>query len=257
VRATRVATATAFAVLATLAPVLLLSSPSQAEPQKLKVSRSATGPWTDHLSTALFDGDGPLVPTDSVTDTFYVRNDSQQAARATLTVVDRPAGNDLERHLTVATELGDVTTDLSPGTRPKSECKAYVSGRSIPAGGVQEIGVTLRMDDVAGQVAMGQEADLGFVVTLSQVGPTGKTDICGAEEGAGPPADCASPTQAVVAVVGRGGCPEIKGEETVDTAGVLPDTGAPRSSGTVAGIGLACLAGGALLLVVRRRRETD
>lgn len=256
-RARRVATATVFAVLATLAPVLLLSSPSQAEPQKLQVGRSATGPWSDHLATALFEGGGAMVPADSVTDTFYVRNGSQQPARATLSVLDRPARNDLERHLTVSTELGGGTSrvPLTGGLGPA--CKAQVSGPSIPAGGVQEVGVTLRFDDVTGQVAMDQQADVGLVVTLSQVGPTGRTDICGAEEGADPPAGCADPSQAVVAVVGDGGCPDVQGEESADVAGDLPDTGAPRSAEAVAVLGVACLAAGALLLVVRRRRETD
>lgn len=261
-RGSRIATATAVAVLATLAPVLLLSSPSQAEPQKLKVSRSATGPWSDHLTTALFDGGGAMVPADSVTDTFYVRNDSPQAARATLSVPHHPARNGLERHLAVSAVLGGATSGVPLTGGTGSDCTAHVSGPRIPAGGVQEVAVTLHLDDVEGQVAMGQRADLGLVVTLSQVGPNQQTDICGAEDGAEPNAGCVDPSLAVVAVVGDGGCPEIKGEQIkgeqiLDAAGDLPDTGAPPGAGTLAGLGLACVAGGALLLVVRRRRETD
>jgi LPXTG-motif cell wall-anchored protein len=257
VRRSRVATATAFAVLATLAPVLLLSSPSQAEPQKLKVSRSAAGPWTEQLDTALFDVGGALVPQDSVTDTFYVKNDSPQAARATLSVPGGPERNDLERHLIVSAELGGVTSGMPLTGGADPDCTAHVSGPSIPARGVQKVDVTLRLDDVMGQVAQAQEADVGLVVTLSQVGPNERTDICGAQEGAEPAAGCADPSQVVLAVVGDAGCPEIKGEQTLDMAGDLPATGAPPGTAAVAGLGLACLAGGALLLVVRRRRETD
>jgi LPXTG-motif cell wall-anchored protein len=257
VRGSRVATATAFAVLATLAPVLLLSSPVQAEPQKLKVSRSAAGPWTDRLDTALFNGGGALVPDGSVTDTFYVKNDSPQAARAALSVPGGPERNDFERHLIVSAALGGLTSGMPLTDGADSDCTAYVSGPSIPARGVQEVDVTLHLDDVAGQVAQAQEADVGLVVTLSQVGPNGRTDICGAEEGADAAAGCADPSQVVLAVVGDDGCPEIKGEQTLDTAGDLPDTGAPLGTAAIAGLGLVCLGGGALLLVVRRRRETD
>jgi LPXTG-motif cell wall-anchored protein len=255
VRATRVATAGAVAAVATLAPVLLLSSPSQAEPQRLKVSTSATGPWSDHLATALFDGAGAFVPQDSVTDTFYVKNDSHQPARATLTVLDRAAGNDFERGLAFTASIGGVTSDAPVVVDTTTSCRAYVSGPRIPPGGVQEVGVTLEFGDVTGKVAMGQQAGLAFVVTLSQVTPAGDIDICGAEEDAGPPAECTDPSRVVVAMAGGGDCTQVKGEQELDPAGDLPDTGASAGAGGLAGLGLACLAGGVLLLV-RRRLET-
>jgi LPXTG-motif cell wall-anchored protein len=243
-------------VLATLVPVLLLSSPSHADPQKLKVSRSATGPWSDNLSSALFDGTGAMVPTDAVTDTFYVKNDSPQAARATLSVPSGLGRNDLERHLVISADLGGVTSAVPLTDGADSDCTAHVSGPSIAARGVQKVDVALRFDDVPGRVAQAQAANVGLIVTLSQVGPNERTDICGAEEGTRPAAGCADPSQVVVAVVGDGGCPEVKGERAQDAAADLPDTGAPLGTGALTGVGLACLAGGALLLVVRRRRET-
>jgi LPXTG-motif cell wall-anchored protein len=164
--------------------------------------------------------------------------------------------NDLERHLNVSAELGGVTSGTPLTDGADSDCTAYVSGPSIPARGVQRVDVTLHLDVVAGQVAQAQEADVGMVVTLSQVGPNGRTDICGAEEGANPAAGCADPSQVVLTVVGDDGCPEIKGEQTLDASGNLPETGAPLGTAAITGLGLACLAGGALLLVVRRRRET-
>ena len=247
-KARRLATATAFSALVTLLPVLLLSSPSQAEPQRLKVGRSVSGPWSEHLATALFHGVGPLVPRDAVTRTFSVRNDSRQAARASLTVLDRSASDELGRHLAVTARLGEVTADADPATG----CTAHVVGPSIPAGGVQEVGVTLAFDDVTGQVAMANEADLDLVVSLTQAGPAGRVDVCGAEQGTDP-TGCADGAQSLVAVLGSTGCPDVKGAQAVDGADSLPDTGAPSSAGALGGLGVALFASGVLLLVVRRR----
>jgi LPXTG-motif cell wall-anchored protein len=251
----RVRTATAIAVVATLAPVLLLSSPSHAEAQRLQVGTSANGPWSDRLAAALFDDVGPLVPRDVVTRTFYLRNGSRQAARPTLALADRSADDELAQHLTVTAAVGAVSSDVEPAGGPGSGCTALVTGAGIPAGGVQEVAVTLRLDDMAGQVAMNQRTDLDLVVTLSEVGPTGRVDVCGAEDARPDPAGCPGGARSVVTVLGAAGCPDVKGAQAVHATGTLADTGAPRGAGTLAGVGLGLVGGGVLLLAVRRRRE--
>lgn len=253
---TRIATAVGVVLLTALLSALLVSSPSQAEPKKLKVSSSATGPWSDHLTTPLFEGDGPFVPADAVPDRFYLKNDSQQPARATLAVVNRGSSNAFAQALSFTTDIGGVRSTVPVYADSKTKCKTYVTGPSIPAGGVQPVDVTLNFGDVAGQVAMNEQAGVSFVLTLSQVGPKGKVDICGVQARAEPATACAGATNTVVAVLGTATCPQVKGVQASRAAagGTLAATGAPRGVGTLGALGVALLAGGAGLLVVRRRR---
>ena len=255
---TRIATAVGIVLLAALMSALLISSPSQAEPKKLKVSSTATGPWADHLTTPLFEGDGPFEPADVVPDRFYLKNSSNQPARATLAVVDRGASNAFEQNVSFTTDIGGVTSTVPVFVDSRTKCKTYVTGPSIPAGGVQPVDVTLNVADVTGQVAMNEQASVDFVLTLSQVGPKGKVDICGAQATAEPYTECASKNNTVVTVLGAATCPQIKGVEATRAAGgTLATTGAPRGAGTLGALGLALLTGGAGLLVVRRRRAAD
>ena len=252
---TRIATAVGVVLLTALMSALLIPSPSQAEPKKLKVSSTATGPWSDHLTTPLFEGDGPFVPADAVPDRFYLKNSSNQPARATLAVVDRGATNAFEQNVTFTTDIGGVTSTVPV---LKTKCKTYVTGPSIPAGGVQPVDVTLNFADVTGQVAMNEQASVDFVLTLSQVGPKGKVDICGAQAMAEPYTECASKNKTVVTVLGVASCPQVKGVEASRAdGGTLATTGAPRGAGTLGALGLALLAGGAGILGVRRRRAAD
>jgi LPXTG-motif cell wall-anchored protein len=262
---TRASTAVGLALLVGLVATLLSSAPTQAEPKKLLVSSTGVGnAWADNLTRPLFDGVGPFVPRDQVPDRFYVKNNSKQPARATLAVIDRGASNDLAELLSFTVNVGGVESDVPVLVDSKKKCKSYVTGGSIPPGGVQPVDVTLRFADASGQRAMDETASVDFVLTLSQVGPKGKVDICGAQAVAEPYQLCSQPSIAVVNVLGRSSCPEVKGSSAIAGAapasgavgsGHLAETGAPRSTGSLLGLAVALLASGALLVV--RRRPAD
>lgn len=264
-RAARNALAVGLVLLTGLVAALLMSSPTQAEPKKLKVSSSEDGPWVDNLTRPLFEGLGPFVPEDEVPDRFFVKNNSNQPARATLAVVDRGAANEFEQLLSFTTTVGDVTSDVPVIVDSRKKCKTYVTGRSIEPGAVQAVDVTLHFADADGQVAMGQTAGVDFVLTLSQVGPKGKVDICGTQAVAEPYELCSQPSSAVVNIIGRSDCSQVKGVSAfagggagsgpTTGAGMLAGTGAPRDAGTLLGIAAVLVSAGGLLLVVRRRRS--
>jgi hypothetical protein len=261
----RAATVAGLALLAGLVAALLLSSPTQADPKKLLVSSTgAAGSWANHLTRPLFEGHGPFVPRDQVPDRFYLKNNSNQPARATLAVVDRGSRNNFEELLSFTVNVGGVESDVPVFVDSKKKCKSYVTGESIPPGGVQPVDVTLRFVDATGQIGMDQTASVDFVLTLSQVGPQGKVDICGAQAVAEPYQVCSQPSSAVVNVLGHSACPEVKGVSAIAGAapasgavgsGNLADTGAPRSTGSLLTLAVALLASGALLVV--RRRPAD
>lgn len=268
-RATRSAVVVGLVLLTGLVAALLMTSPTQAEPKKLKVSSSENGPWADSLTRPLFEGLGPFVPQDSVPDRFYVKNNSNQPARATLAVIDRGASNEFEELLSFSATVGSETMQIPVFVDSKKKCRSYVTGESIPAGGVQPVDVTLQFADAEGQIAMDQTASVDFVLTLSQVGPKGKVDICGSQAVAEPYEFCSQPNSAVVNALGRSSCAQVKGVSALAGDGLgsgpaargggsmLAETGAPRGTGTLLGIAALLLTSGALLLVVRHRRPPD
>ncbi|MGN6575106.1 MAG: hypothetical protein ACTHKG_05420 [Nocardioides sp.] len=254
-------------VVAALAAALLWSSPSAAAPQRLLVSNDGES-WSQNLTTPLFEELGPFVPQDDVTDRFYVKNNSNQPARATFRVSKDSDLNDFERNLSFSYTVGTTGTDEPVIVGKQNKCKAYVTGPTIKPGESQPINVNLQFADVQGQVAMDQTANVDMVVTLSQVTPKGMVDICGAQARAEPSTECKSPNAAVVTLVGQARCPVVAGVEafadtsgaqtgTANRAAALGSTGAPRSLSTLLPLSLAMLAAGAALLAVRRRRESD
>lgn len=250
-----------FAVLATVtALVLALGSPAQAEPKKLLVSDSAAGPFNSQLGRPLFEGDGPFVPLDQSSTTFYVKNNSRQVARATVTVVNRGPTNEFEKALTLGLGIrgvaatGGVPAVGSPG------CTLTVTGPSIQPGAVQAVDVSLAVTDLQQQVGTDQAASLDFVVRLTQTGRNGQVEVCGEQAGAQPegqaqPAatgstDCRR--DVVVTATGRPTC-----VPTVVDAGTTYGGGDPRQPASVATIAVLLTAAGAgLLLVAGRRRRS-
>jgi hypothetical protein len=250
-------------LLAAVSAALLTASPSQADPKKLQVSSTgAAKSWSDNLETPLFEGKGPFVPRDRETATFWLKNNSQQPARATLAVVNRGSLNDFEQALTFDYQVGTTGTTAVPVyVDSKTKCKTYVTGRSIAPGESQQVDVTLNFADAEGQSAQGQQATVDFVLTLNQVGPKGKVDVCGVQAFAEPYTECKAPNAAVVTLIGKQTCPVVKGVEAVAGSGagteVLGATGAARSLGTVLIVGFAALVTGAGLIAVRRRPDED
>lgn len=254
-------------VAAALAAALLSSSPSAAAPQRLLVSNDDAS-WSQNLTTPLFEELGPFVPQDDVTDRFYVKNNSNQPARATFRVYKDAELNDFERNLTFTYSVGETGTDEPVVVGKQNKCKAYVTGPTIKPGESQPINVSLQFADVQGQVAMDETANVDMVVTLSQVTPKGMVDICGAQARAEPSTECKSPNAAVVTLIGQARCPVVAGVEafadtggapsgTANRAAALGSTGAPRNLSTLLPLSLAMLASGAALLAFRKRRESD
>jgi hypothetical protein len=155
-------------VAAALAAALLSTSPSAAAPQRLLVSNDGST-WSQNLTTPLFGELGPFVPQDDVTDSFYVKNNSNQPARATFRVYKDADLNDFERNLTFTYTVGTTGTEEPVVIGRQNKCKAYVTGPTIKPGESQPINVSLKFVDVAEQVAMVQSANVYMVVTLFQV----------------------------------------------------------------------------------------
>ncbi|MGA9746609.1 MAG: LPXTG cell wall anchor domain-containing protein [Nocardioides sp.] len=242
-------------LLTVLLSALLVTPSVAAERERLQVGASAEGPWLDNLDAPLFADAGPLVPSDSVPQRFYLRNSSARSARATLAVVGDGSWNTLEQHLWFDTSVGGVRSRVPVAVDDVTTCATYTTGPSIPAGGVQPVDVVLRFDDVPHQSAMREQAEVDFVLTLSQIGADGTVDICGTEAIADEGPACDGPDSVVVTVAGEATCPAVEGTEA--TVGTLADTGAPRDAGTLALLGVVLVAGGAGLLVVRRRGQAD
>ncbi|MGN6131057.1 MAG: hypothetical protein ACTHOK_12025 [Nocardioidaceae bacterium] len=265
----RVLVATLATVLAVVTAMLLTGSPTQADPKKLLVSNDGVT-WGDNLTKPLFGELGPLVPQDKVKSSFFLKNNSHQPARATLAVVDRGPANDFTQALTFDYDVAGTTTPIPVAVDQKPKCKTYVTGPSIEPGKTQQVKVGVNFADVAGQTATGQTSTVDFVLTLSQVGPNGRVDICGEQAPAQPYQECKNPALQVVTVVGKPTCAEVLGTEALrggkqgTSAGasgnavgdsVLAATGAPRSVSTLLPLAVGLLVAGAGLMVVRRRRE--
>ena len=166
--------------------IVVLSPPSQADPKKLLVSSAASGPFRDNLATPLFKDGAKLVPLDEATQTFYVKNNSHQTARATVAVVNRGATNAFEEALTFDIHIDGASTGGAiplPGT---PGCSLVVTGPSIKAGAVQAVDVSLAVADLQARVGTDRAASLDFVVTLTQTGRNGWVEVCGAQFAAQP-----------------------------------------------------------------------
>lgn len=237
---TRTGRGLVIALLAALLHVVALGAPAQADPDRLRLSLSQSGPFTETLSTPLFSGS--YVPG-TATSTFYVQNDSPSTTRATISVVPKADSNDFERALSFSASVGGVFGEGVPlfVDKKKNQCRTIVTGPTIQPGGVQEVDVTMRIDPDFPQPVTQQTASFSFVVTLSQVTNKGKVDVCGTQSPGG---------QSV----------QVLGADTASTKpaadGLTPaSSGAGRSSGFVAGLTALMLGAGALLLVASRRRR--
>ncbi len=260
-------------VLALAAALLaLLGAPSQAESKKLLVSSSATGPFRDHLATPLFDGDAPFVPRDRASSTFYVKNNSEQTARATLSVVDRDGTNEFEDALSFEVDIDGTAAAGTLDTVPElggDGCSVLATGPSIAPGAVQPVGVSLSVADLDGRSGTGQAATLDVVVTLTQTGDDGQVEVCGeqataepevkGEQGTSTPGGAAQCRRhVVVTVAGAPTC--VPTAVAAGRGGPLSEgDGDPRSPLTVLGtvLLLVGLGVGLALGASRRRRRTD
>ena len=224
------------------------TGPAQARDAGLLVSRSASGPYADQLPGPLLDDVGRVVPLDSASGTFYVKNSSPEVARTTVAVVNRGARNELTGSLTVTLDVDGTTVTgmLPPDGR---RCDLVTTGPDLAPGAVQPVDVALRVGDLTGQRGTAQRLALDVDVTLSHLGGGDDVAVCGEQAADGPPAaDCER--TAVVTLAGDDRCPP-----TAVDAGLHDGLGMPRDPAAVAGTIVTLLVLGGLLVAARRRRR--
>ena len=232
------ATLTALAALLTMVG---LGAPAHADPDRLRLSLSQSGPFTESLSTPLFSGS--YVPG-TAASSFYVKNDSSSTTRATISVAPKSSYNAFEAALrfraSVGGQQGDVDVPLYVDKK-KNQCRTIVTGPTINPGGVQKVDVTMLIDQAFPQPSSQQTASFSFVVTLSQVTNKGKVDVCGPQSPGGQSAQVVGAQSASIKPVSSELAPGSDG----------------RGSGSVAGLAAGVLAAGALLLLGARRKRRD
>jgi len=231
----------AIALLAALLTVVALGAPANADPDRLRLSLSQSGPFTESLSTPLFSGS--YVPG-SATSTFYVKNSSPSTTRATISLVPKNSYNAFEQALSFSASVGGVQGGAAVPyyeDKKKNQCRTMVTGPTINPGGVQKIDVAMTIASNFPQPTTTQTASFSFVVTLSQVTNKGKVDVCGPQ----------SPGGQSVQVLGA----QSTNAKSVSSALAPTSSGAVRSSGFVFGLAAGVLGAGALLLVAARRRR--
>lgn len=234
----------ALALLASLLSMVALGAPAHADPDRLRLGLSQSGPFTESLTTPLFSG--TYVPG-SATSTFYVKNDSPSTTRATISVVPKASYNAFEQALSFSATVGGTSGAAVPfyDGKKKNQCRTIVTGPTINPGGVQKVDVRMLIDGSFSQPATQQAASFSFIVTLSQVTPKGKVDVCGPQSPGGTSVEVLGAQARAVSA-------------TPPTSGLQALSEQPRSSTTVYGVAAALMtAGGLLLLVVRRRRRRD
>ena len=238
------------ALLTALTGMVVAAPTAQAADNRLMVSRSIDGPWHSHLSTPLFHRAGLLVPLDQVTSGFYIKNNSLDFARATVSWAVSGARDYLARSLWFSAVVGGSSAST------ETSCGSQVTGPSIPPGGVQRIDVQMRVADMSASRGMGQTADVNLELHLAEVVGEMTRDPCTTP---------ATPN-ACLAVVGNG-CPgTVDGTQSSAPGAQVPpavDAGAARpfeavrDAGRAFGLALAALLLGGLLVVASRRRAVD
>lgn len=249
------------AVVIAAVVVVALGSPSQAEPKRLLVATSPSGPFVDNLATPLFGAADRLVPLARESSRFWVKNNSSQPARATLMVVNRAGSNDFERALSYEIRVGGTRAVAILPDPDRHGCRLAATGPNIAPGATQPVDVAAQLADLVGRAGTDQTASVDFVLTLSQVGPTGQIQVCGEQAIAQPPqvrggheGDCSR--DVVVTTTGVPTCVPSAVSAGQDTS---YDAVPARGAGLAGLLAVSLLAGGAttlLLAVGRRRRES-
>ncbi len=243
-------------LLTALTGMVVAAPTAQAADSRLLVGHSVNGPWQAHFSTPLFDSAGALVPLEEVTSGFYVKNNSLDFARATVSWAVGEASDYLAKSLRFSAVVGGSTAPTDPS------CGSQVTGPSIPPGGVQRIDVAMRVADMSASRGMGETADVSMQLHLAQVVREMTRDLCTTP---GTPDACLN-------VVGNG-CPgTVEGAQSPSAPPVasapwaapgapvptVVDAGAAgtvvREAGRVFGLALAAFLLGVVLLVASRRR---
>jgi hypothetical protein len=120
-----------------------------------------------------------MVPGGTATGTFYVRNDSDRAARLRISVADASSAS---ATFLDALSLQTVTpaTPDGPAVRlsSDSDCIPLLSGELLPGRQVTAVHITLAMDSAAGNTDQGSAGHAGLVVSLSDPGAPDTAEDC-------------------------------------------------------------------------------
>ena len=212
-------------LLATAALLVFTAAPAHAA-DELMLSRDGVT-WSTELVDPLFDSSVRWVPGDERTESFYVRNASEQTGRLSIDILGTPI------HTLLAT--GDLDIDAqgaggawvsvsTPGTH------RLLSDGSVPAGSARRVEVTVHFDSASTNVSQLKSLELAFRVGLVQ-----DVDADGSD----------------VSDDGADGSDETDGSD--DASGLLPDTGAPSPWWALGG--LVALGLGVVTTVRTRSRQ--
>jgi hypothetical protein len=219
----------AIATVVALAAAFIVGSPAPAQAAtELEISTDGVH-WGSTLPAGLFAGIGIMVPMDSETATFYVRNPTADPASLRVSVQDLVVTSSV-----LASSMTLTSWDDGSGiTRTEkldaiTLCDIVVPEQTIAAGAVVRVDLTITMLDVVGQTAQDQIGALTFLAAMRDLS-------------AGP-----FPTSA---------CDDDGVIITTDLPKVLPTAGSSLPSDLLVGSGV--LLGLGILFVVARRRRRD
>jgi LPXTG-motif cell wall-anchored protein len=123
--------------------------------------------WGATLPAGLFDDIGIMVPMDSETATFYVKNPTADPATLRVSVQDLVVTSSVlasSMTLTAWDDGSGLTTSESLGS--VARCDIVVPAQTIGANAVVRIDLTITMLDVSGLTAQGQVGSLTFLAAM-------------------------------------------------------------------------------------------
>ena len=146
--------------------VALAAPESAAAAGELEVSKDGVT-YGSSLAAPLFSSP-VLVPGQSVSTVFYVRNASADAAYLRVTLDSSSASSSVfASGLTLTTTAPGYTT-TSRSIDSASSCRELMSGPEILPGGTLAVTTTLTLGDLGGTTAQNATADIASGVTLTQ-----------------------------------------------------------------------------------------
>lgn len=172
----------AFIPLLVIVLSLMSVGPAHADPDFLKISFDREEGYADQLDGPLWQGSARMAPTVGMDSrTFFIKNDSNQTAKATLGLTD--ISGDLADFVDFTiTFVGSNGTSVTNGVAVQPDgkkCRTFATRPVIPAGGIQEAFVTATLVDLDNQDHQDESAEVDFRLALSQVIRNDKTDPCG------------------------------------------------------------------------------
>lgn len=158
------AIATALVLAASLS-LVAAPSPASAATELLVSSDGVTFGTT--LTDGLFDDIGILVPEDSETASFWVRNPTVDPASIRVSVADLVVSSPV-----LATSLTMETWDEGTGNTSTTQldtlavCDIVVPGQTLAGGATIRVEITITMLSVTGHIAQGQLGELNFLAAM-------------------------------------------------------------------------------------------